>query len=485
MKKYIIYSLCFWFFFSSCNDWLDLKPNSQTETDEMFTSYEGFKSALTGCYIKMRDRRLYGEYLTMSHLESLARLWYVRSTDDVVEALAEHDYEHEKVKGIVADIYSGLYNVIVQANTIIEHARTNGSCIEDSVSLALIEGEAYAIRAFCHLDVLRLFGQMPKNPMRKVSLPYAEEVLIKKLPPYYDYAAFCTKIENDLLMAEKILEKLDPVIERGMAYSGSDDVMHNYRGLDLNYYAVKVLQARFYLYINQPDKAYAAAKAVYDVMPVKLSGVEDMQRKYFASPTECLFALSNNALIDYSVAVLGNPGERVGSGLYITQKMYNELYEGVSGEAHIRDLSWNKNTLDNFGSKQCVVKKYYYNTSESHEADVLLMKLQIVPMIRMCEVYLILMETTMDLDEANVLYVDYMMAHNVGDVTKFASLEKVKEFVMNEIRREFFAEGHMFYAYKRQGVQHMMFTDEDNYIGENEYVLPLPDTEYDPITLNQ
>lgn len=52
MKKYIIYSLCFWFFFSSCNDWLDLKPNSQTETDEMFTSYEGFKSALTGCYIK-------------------------------------------------------------------------------------------------------------------------------------------------------------------------------------------------------------------------------------------------------------------------------------------------------------------------------------------------------------------------------------------------------------------------------------------------
>lgn len=91
----------------------------------------------------------------------------------------------------------------------------------------------------------------------------------------------------------------------------------------------------------------------------------------------------------------------------------------------------------------------------------------------------------MDLDEANVLYVDYMMAHNVGDVTKFASLEKVKEFVMNEIRREFFAEGHMFYAYKRQGVQHMMFTDEDNYIGENEYVLPLPDTEYDPITLNQ
>lgn len=480
MKKYIVYSLCLWFSLSSCNDWLDVKPNSQTETNEMFTSYEGFKSALTGCYIKMRERELYGEFLTMSHLESLAQLWYVRSTNDVSVAFAEHNYKNEQAKSVISSIYSGLYNVIVQANTIIGYVETNGDCIEDPVSLALIKGESYGIRALCHFDVLRLFGQMPKDPVRKISLPYAEEVSIKKIPPYYDYTAFCVKIENDLLMAEKMLEKIDPVIERGMTYGESDDIMHDYRGLDLNYYAVKALQARFYLYINESDKAYKAAKVVYDAKPVDLSGIKDMQLKYFASPSECLFALSNNELIDYSIEVLGNPGEGVNSAYYITREMYDELYEGVVGDAHIRDLVWDKNTPDNAANKQCVIKKYFYNTSASYGADELLTKLQIIPMIRMCEVYLILMETTVSLDEANALYTEYMLSHNVGDAEKFTSLEQVKEFVKNEIRREFYAEGQMFYTYKRLGIQQMMFAAEGKNVGENEYILPLPDTEFNP-----
>ena len=71
MKKYIVCSLCFWILCSSCNDWLDVKPQGQTEEEDMYTTYEGFKDALTGCYVKLKDRDLYGEGLTMSHIESL------------------------------------------------------------------------------------------------------------------------------------------------------------------------------------------------------------------------------------------------------------------------------------------------------------------------------------------------------------------------------------------------------------------------------
>ena len=48
MKKYIVCSLCFWILCSSCNDWLDVKPQGQTEEEDMYTTYEGFKDALTG-----------------------------------------------------------------------------------------------------------------------------------------------------------------------------------------------------------------------------------------------------------------------------------------------------------------------------------------------------------------------------------------------------------------------------------------------------
>ncbi len=479
MKKYIVYSLCCWLFFSSCNDWLDVKPNSQTEEDEMFTTYEGFRSALTGCYIKMKNRSLYGEYLTMSHIESMANLWYVRFSGDVEDAFNKHDYKNESAKSAIAEIYDGLYNVIVQANSVIAHLDSDGGCIDDEVSLGIIKGEAYALRALCHFDVLRLFGQMPQNPVRRVALPYAEEVSIKQLPAYYDYAAFCGKIESDLLTAEKALEGIDPVLEQGIAYGENEEILHNYRGLDLNYWAVKALQARFYLYTGRPEAAYAAAKEAFKATeakkPVRLSGSADVANKHFASPSECLFALSNNELIDYSIDVLGNPGTALKNGYCITKDMFGRLYADVSGVAHIKSDVWDQNTPDNSQVRQCVVKKYYYDDSKSHNDDELLTKLQLIPMIRMSEVYLILMETTTNLEEANDLYKAYMLARNVGDAQPFTALPAVKTFVTNEMRREFYAEGQMFYTYKRLDTKRMMFADED--AGEEAYILPLPDSE--------
>jgi hypothetical protein len=110
--------------------------------------------------------------------------------------------------------------VIVQANSILEYLDKSGDCIESPVAYSLIKGEAYAIRAFCHLDILRLFGQVPQNPSKRVKLPYAEVVSIKDFPSYYDYAAFCQKLEDDLLAAEKAMVGVDPVFSRSLTAGG-------------------------------------------------------------------------------------------------------------------------------------------------------------------------------------------------------------------------------------------------------------------------
>ena len=99
-------------------------------------------------------------------------------------------------------------------------------------------------------------------------------------------------------------------------------------------------------------------------------------------------------------------------------------------------------------------------------------------MLRMSEVYLILMETTTSLEEANVLYVEYMRARSVNVSETFASLDEVRDFILSEIRREFYAEGHMFYAYKRLGIKQMLWGSKE--VGEAEYIWPLPDSEFDP-----
>ena len=307
-------------FFSSCNDWLDVKPQGQTEEEDMYTTYEGFKNSLIGCYMKLKDRNLYGERLTMSHVESLAQLWDLSASTRYADvALSQYDYEDTYAKSAISTMYGSLYNVIVQTNSILEYLEMNGDCIENPVAYNIIKGETYAIRALCHLDILRLFGQMPQNATKKVKLPYAEVVSIKDLPAYYDYADFCKKLEQDLLDAEKALADADPVLSGSLTASGNSDNFLDYRGLRLNYYAVKALQARFYLYTNQTSKAYDAANAVYTVKPVSLSTVNDFNQYYHATPSECLFALSNHELMDYEVSVLGTGSNQIQSShLFVT-----------------------------------------------------------------------------------------------------------------------------------------------------------------------
>ena len=60
---------------SSCNEWLDVKPETEVREDDLFSSYKGYKEALAGCYSAMTSRDLYGEKLTISDVECLANLW--------------------------------------------------------------------------------------------------------------------------------------------------------------------------------------------------------------------------------------------------------------------------------------------------------------------------------------------------------------------------------------------------------------------------
>ena len=322
---------------------------------------------------------------------------------------------------------------------------------------------------------------MPQNATKKVKLPYAEVVSIKELPAYYDYNAFCEKLEKDLLIAEQKLANTDPVLSNSLTYSGNADNFFDFRGLRLNYYAVKALQARFYLYTCQTNKAYDAANVIYTAKPVNLSTVNDFNLYYHTAPSECLFALSNHELMDYEVSVLGTGSNQVQSShLFITMGMLDDLYADVDISTHAGyGQLWNTATMDGSGNyTKALLKKYYYDIKGEYSATALLTKMQIIPMLRMSEVYLILMETTTDLEEANDLYVEYMRARSVNVEETFASLDEVKDFILGEIRREFYAEGHMFYAYKRLGIKQMLWGA--NEVGEEEYILPLPDSEYDP-----
>ncbi|MDR3183996.1 MAG: RagB/SusD family nutrient uptake outer membrane protein, partial [Prevotellaceae bacterium] len=253
----------------SCEKWLDVIPKTMQPSEEMFNTYQGYKDALTGCYLKMKNRNLWGEHMTITTVEYLAQHWELWDENEVAEAIKKHEYLDDNVRPIFQRMYAGLFNVIVQANTIIAAMpKTGETAIADPDSRGVVEGEAYAIRALCHFEVLRLFGQVPGGT-RSVRLPFTDGVS-REPSRYYDYADYIRLIEDDLITAEKLLFEHDPFVKytvdavnntNAAAGTVRDPFLH-YRQLRLNYWAVKALQARFYLYTGETGKAYAAANEV-------------------------------------------------------------------------------------------------------------------------------------------------------------------------------------------------------------------------------
>src|SRR5699024_5630031 len=110
------------------------------------------------------------------------------------------------------------------------------------------------------------------------------------------------KVLKDLRKADSLLAK-DPIITHGVAGDASDPFfMH--RNLRLNYYAVKALEARAYLYADQKEKALAAAQTVIDQAssvfpwtdPTAVISAEGSPDRIFSS--EVIFAVQNLDLYD-------------------------------------------------------------------------------------------------------------------------------------------------------------------------------------------
>ena len=76
-----------------CNDWLDVKPKSQAESEELFSREQGFKDALTACYIKMNSTSLYGMELMVSSIEYMAQFWdFTNNNDRNAKLFKDFDY---------------------------------------------------------------------------------------------------------------------------------------------------------------------------------------------------------------------------------------------------------------------------------------------------------------------------------------------------------------------------------------------------------
>ena len=483
----------------SCNKWLDVVPKTMEPAEIMFDTYQGYKDALTGCYLKMKDRSLWGEHMTITSVEFLAQHWQFGSATAntiVVEAtdMKRYDYEDDNVRRVFQRMYNGLYNIIVQANTIIEAMpRTGATAIMDPQARGVIEGEAYAIRALCHFEILRLFGQVPKNAtLSSISLPYIT-TLSREPVSFFSYDQFLAQLEKDLDSAAKLLGEHDPYMDHTYSQVNgttiADDFLR-YRLLRLNYWAVKGLQARFYLYTNSTTKAAEAAKEVIEEADNgrgfslasnanDLSPYGGLTTPYYALPGEGLFMLSNHQLRDYNPSLFCTPSAIADLRLHMSAarmegpEMFDEEFSASSNN-RFRGV-WRQRNHGNWVD-ETIFELLKYDQIDDN-LDLLLRK-QVMPILRLSEMYLIAMETSSDIAQINAWYNTYRAARNIREdqAPDFTTKQEVMEMIEREYRREFIGEGQMFFYYKRNNATTMAWAEEP--IREANYRIPLPNTEF-------
>lgn len=449
---------------TACGDWLTVSPKTEKPTKDLFTTESGFKDALIGVYIELINDNSYGEAMTMSKVEYLANFWNITANSGE-QALAAHNYSDGKAETIIANIYNQHYKVILGVNAILEHIDNNKS-IFSKASYETIKGEALAIRALCHLDLLRLWGPVPTEATNTPILSYVE-VVTKDLIMPVNFKTYKAKLLSDLQQAYDLLK-----ISSEMQNEVDDDFFKT-RTIRMNYLGVKALQARAYLWFGENGKANECAMNVLEnrandrdeAMRFRLGTAEDFAKKDYVLTKEHLFCLYRLDMYTKYMSLFQ------GHILYKDSKettVKKDIYGNTGSD--IRELNlWELIEVDT-KDKFYVSKKYTnYEKVTSTQPDY-----KYIPIIRLSEIYLIAIETGIGGAISQTLWEEYLVSRNLSVSALPSDLESLQEKMVAEYRKEFYGEGQAFYIYKRFNLASNKFLWAPKAIN---YVLPLPKTE--------
>lgn len=465
MKNIIIATIGL-FMMTSCGDWLSVTPKTEMSKKEMLTSQKGFESALIGTYIELKSANAYGFHMTMGVVENLASRWDV-TKNTMEEQIGMHNYADEKSEAKIADIYGKLYNVIVNANAILEEIDNKKNMFESEFYYRIIKGEALTLRAICHLDILRLFGPVPSLADGSNILAYVKGMSID--PNFHiSYAEYCKLLLADLAEAEELL-KIDPIINYKAPTPSEEGLVDDFikhREYRMNYYTTKALQARLHLYMGNHSQAYVAAKEVVEAKKADDTNLFKLGSGSNVTSNDLTFSSEHISTI-YDFKLYKTYDTKFASGTVrkgTSASYVKTIFDQASTD--IRVLLWGITTVNS--TNYYVINKY-----RAYEKNSLGSICNLIPLLRLSEMYLILIETA-PLSEAQEYYYTYRSSRSVSTPT-LTEAGKAKS-ILAEYRREFYAEGQLFYTHKRMNSPLADITWFPRGAKVN-YVLPLPKSE--------
>ena len=228
---------------SSCSE-ESLDPSMEQDkiVEGSITKAEDVQGVLYGAYNRMTQTRYYGRDLII-YGEIRADNAFANGNSGRFTNIAKMSMTVND--GYASGTWTDIYEVIASCNILIG---LDPSAIEgDLAEINHYIGQAYALRALGHFDLLKMYGQQHVSGGGDVGVPYILEYKGEDLTPVRDGVGVVkTNIESDLATAVSLMSE------------ALNDPSHVY----MSTYGAYALQSRVALYFGEWGKVISAAEAV-------------------------------------------------------------------------------------------------------------------------------------------------------------------------------------------------------------------------------
>ena len=450
-----------------CSKFLDVNPKGEVFDNDMFTTAAGYEDALYGIYAELGTvSGLYSDYL-----------WWIPEalcvnetiSDNGLQYMAMGQWSAYNAATIRTTVWKAAYATINHINNIIGHIEAGGD--SQFPGTPIYKGEALALRALLHFELLRLYGApgWASAAEKARAIPYVDRYAFS-ITAFSSVDQAYAKIIADLKAAEQLLaadEQLLPAVRDNASGGGFTSC----RILHMNLYAVKALLARVYWSMGDLDTAATYAGEVID------SGK-------FGFRDRSAFVQYDNGTLDLRETIFGvyssssndknakKYGLNSSGSSFILASDWRSLYGDGSSST---GSDWRESAWFDGARLRVLVNNSFIEGTGSYTGSSILG----VNVLRISEMYYIKAEPLLasDPDEATLVYDEAVATRGLDRLSDHGRTLNA-DILFRERRKEFYGEGLHWHDCKRLGKD--IQADATTVLPGNDpatYTIPLPTSE--------